>query len=412
MTLADLVSFVCTTVNQTEASDIAACKMYFKLRHQMLWQLALWKDSLISYTATIATGNYNPVSSAWLPTRQILQVAPIITHVVSARTADRKLSVQSQEWFYCRDIDSFMNQGTVLDYVTLPPAVWDFDTAVDVGSWCTAAADAGSPTSAVTIGADGFTETENNIVLSIAGQDLGSLLTIESFSKGVTTGPVQIGQFTPAPFSFTLTYKGGSFPLHVAANSTNLADAIANYGPSGGTLTIPVSAGDVLHFWVDTSLSPNTYTVGLAGELLVDATVNFLFNPTADVSQTSIVSMQAADTVSPRRQRIQLVGSVASNTVLRILGKRTCPRLTNDNDEPAITGSEICLIPAVHADMLKRERQYGKAVTMATQEFGPTLDALKKEQTAQQSFKKRLVPVDGFSGGNAYPFADGSPLSF
>ncbi len=401
MTLSELTDFVCTTIQQTEAVDRAACKMYFKLRHQMLWQLALWKDSLVSYTQTIASTGYDPATSTWLPTRQILEVAPIITHVIALRTDDRKMSVQSQEYYYCRDIDAFNNSGSTVEYVLLPPAVLDFDTAQDISVLCAETSDEGSILQTTSLSSDGITESELSTSLSPRRSLLGSVLTILSASKLAGTGDVILGT-PPEVFLVASAMTDGS-TISFGVNTTDPGEAQLSLtvGQSG---ILSVTVGDNLFVFFNGIFIgpayPVTSTVGTLSVGDPDMSGN-RFTFTAGTG-TNIATMAATDTNMAKRQRLQLIGAYPDGLVLRVLGKRTCPRLTDDNDEPAIVGSEPCLIAAAMSDMLKRERQYGKAIAMATQEFGPTLDILKKEQTAQQAFRKRLVPVGGFGDANAF----------
>jgi hypothetical protein len=400
MILSDMVDLVCTTISQTEATDRTACKMYFKLRWKMLWALAMFKDSLVSYTQTISSEGYDATASTWLPTRRILLVHPLITHVVAARTDGQKLSVQSPELFYCRDLDVFNNQGALADFILLPPRVWSFDTAQSLVIAASSESDAGSVAIVDTVESDGITEDSTSVSLSTDNAALGSILDIEAVSKVSGSGSVQIGTLTEAALVFTVTYIAPLEVLGVTVNSLNPADVVATFNQNDSQ-AISVSLGDVIRFVYDGIMAGTSYTVVGAGTLTVTAAGAYSFAATAD-TLNAIITLGATDTVASKRQRIQLIGGYANGTVLRVLGKRTCPRLTNDNDEPTIPGAELCLIPAVHADMLKKERQYGKAIAMVEKEFGPMLETLMKEQTVQQANKKRLVPVDGFGGANAF----------
>lgn len=116
---------------------------------------------------------------------------------------------------------------------------------------------------------------------------------------------------------------------------------------------------------------------------------------------TQFLALLPADTQATKRQRLQLIGAVESGMVLRVLGKRTCPTFTADNDEPGLTGVENALMALTHADMLERERHYGQA-KLIFDKAGVMMEVLVKEQTAQQAHQKRIIPSDGF--GNPFGF--------
>lgn len=54
MTLGDLAQYICTKVGQTDKDSIAACRLFLRRRYQMIWDYALWKESL--FTKSIGTG--------------------------------------------------------------------------------------------------------------------------------------------------------------------------------------------------------------------------------------------------------------------------------------------------------------------------------------------------------------------
>jgi hypothetical protein len=411
MTLSELSSFICGTVSQREATDLAACKGYLTQRHKMLWQDQLWKDSLVEYEQTITSLNYDASSSTWLPTRQILLLAPIVGQVVAMRTRDRSMGPQSSEYYYRRELDVFQNQGSAAEYRLLSPVVWDFDTAQNVSVVSTDSADAGSPARATTIADDGMTETARAIVLSQSGQSLGSVQTLEFFSKIATQSQVDFGISSAPVFAFTAenAYQFMSPPgiLGIAVNSNQAIDISYNI-LQGARATINVNVGDVLYFFAPALVG--SYTVLEGGALSVTDGFVVSFVPTP-ISMDTIVALSAADTAAQRRQRVQIIGGVADNTILRILGKRICPTFENDSDEPAITGCENALIAFAMADMYRRERQVGKAQATA-QEGAALLAQLVKEQTSQQAFKKRFVPSDGFGGANAFTGPGGSHSIF
>ena len=109
----------------------------------------------------------------------------------------------------------------------------------------------------------------------------------------------------------------------------------------------------------------------------------------------TIFTIPAADTGMGKRQRIQLFGTIADGTVIRVLGKAKPPTFTADNDEAGINGVDNCLIAFGQADMLERERRYGQAQAKKG-EGVDLLQQLKRVETVQQAHHQRLIPENGY----------------
>lgn len=110
------------------------------------------------------------------------------------------------------------------------------------------------------------------------------------------------------------------------------------------------------------------------------------------------------DTSAPRRARVRILGT-AGQTTLSTSGtntflamcKRVNPGLLDDNDTSAIEGIDNALIDFAQADMLERDRQYGKAqakIASANSQLGVAFD-LENRQTANES---RIIPA-GYDDG-------------
>jgi hypothetical protein len=135
---------------------------------------------------------------------------------------------------------------------------------------------------------------------------------------------------------------------------------------------------------------------------------NILEGPDGD---GNIAQLSATDLSAPRRERIRLLQIPTEEQTIRVLGKRTMPTFSNDLDEPALNGVENCLLAFAQADMLQRERQYGKAQAMQTEALG-LLDQLKDLEVVQQAHHVTITPGDGFV--SEYQFNSGTyaPLTF
>lgn len=310
MTLSDLASLICVEINQQEPEDISACKTFLQRGFAIIWQAALWKDSLFEYTQTLGAVADYVVTDTWLPTKKVLLLPIEIHQPVAVRTDTGKLNVETSETFYRADWDQFADTGKPRNYRLLSPCAWELDTAMSVD---------------ISGGDDDATETTDYLS--------GDGVTVTRLTAPVGTAPI------------------------IYAHRIN-------------AVTKQVTSSDL--------------TFGHSG--------------------TVFLTLAAADTSAPKRQRIQLFGTVNSGTVIRVLGKVKAPTFTADADEPALTGCEDSLIAFAQARMLRRERQYAKAQGMM-QEAAGLLAQLKAEQTVQQAYNKRLIPEQGY--GDEWGFTSG-----
>lgn len=53
MTLSEMATFVCTRLNQSDATSVGLCKDFLKRRYEMVWAHRNWLDSLINVTASL-----------------------------------------------------------------------------------------------------------------------------------------------------------------------------------------------------------------------------------------------------------------------------------------------------------------------------------------------------------------------
>lgn len=121
------------------------------------------------------------------------------------------------------------------------------------------------------------------------------------------------------------------------------------------------------------------------------------------------IQMAAADTAAPKRQRVRFVEIPAAAMTVRVLGKRSVPTFSDDNDEPAINGSDNLLLSLAEHDMWRRARQFGFANDLLP-EINSLFDQLKKVEVVQQAHNTRIIPEDGFNG--TFDLTAQSPLTF
>lgn len=193
MTLAQMAASICGKVNQSETEDLAACKGFLTLNHDMLWQEELWKDSLVEYRLTLSpnASDYGPTSS-WLPTKAVLLLPTIIDRVMAVRSDARKLNIRRQEFFYRVDYDSFAKQGTAAEFVLLPRCVWEFDSAVALQVAVANPADAAGTFTVDLVDTDATGVTRSAVVMAVAAVALGTSERIDAALKTASAGVVTI----------------------------------------------------------------------------------------------------------------------------------------------------------------------------------------------------------------------------
>src|ERR1043165_3195261 len=196
MTLGDLADFVCGKVNQTEAEDLAKCKEFFQRRFGLLWNTALWKDSLVSYTQTLSPTGYTPASS-WLPNKSILLVPPLIQRVIAVRSDTRRLNVQRAEFYYRVDLDVFARTGTPSEFVLLPPCAWELDSAYDLVAKYADAADNALELILDTLNDNGIDITRQTLTLALAHVYAGNSDRIDTALKEESEAAVTLSAVDP-----------------------------------------------------------------------------------------------------------------------------------------------------------------------------------------------------------------------
>lgn len=406
MRLDEMADFICDKVNLTEDEDKTSAKGFLARRYEAIWNDQLWKDSLVDFTQTLASTGYTPAAT-WLPTKQVLLCPEIIDRVIGIRTGDRRLNVQSQEFYYRSDFDAFNQTGSVVEYFKMKPCVWEFDTAQDIFLERSSASDSKL---IVTLDAVlGSVTSRLKPALTSSPDELGSYERIDSFSKKSSDGSVRI----KAAGSCVVTNNTGFTTLF---DMGPIADTLKGSGTAG---LVSLADGESHTF---TQAQLNTYLLAYANNTSVHPGGSFAlgtdFNGTVVVGvgdafvATDVgtaVTLAAEDTNAPRRVRVRLVGVPDNGTVVRVLGKAKCPGLADDSDEPVIQGIENCLLAFAQGDMLQKERQYNKANLCYTEAVA-LLERLKAIEVVQEANNKRFIPDDGY--GNPYDLWSHPPLTF
>ncbi|MGH7940684.1 MAG: hypothetical protein ACREFR_06385 [Limisphaerales bacterium] len=254
MTLTDLANHICTQCGMTDTDDVAAAKMFLQRRLEMIWNSALWRDSLLEATLTLNPDDTTSLAdSYWISERSVLLLPSAIERVIAARLNTNTLEAASLESYYRSDTDWLDYQGTPYEFQVLKPVVMEWLTAQPL-----AAADASgaemSDGAAVacnySYSPDGVTITSG--MCATNGQ-IGTALQLFSFSKPVTTGDVSLLDWVEMTIAPSYAVSTGVMSLIVPCVAGQVYQVIpgaAEVGAqiSNGTQMIAIAAGVTAQF--------------------------------------------------------------------------------------------------------------------------------------------------------------------
>ena len=387
MTLTQLADYVCLKVNQQEPEDKTACKGFLQRRLEMIWNDQLWKDSIVEYAVAIDPESTYTPASVYLPTKGVLLLPTEISRVLAVRTTERALRVARHEVYYRQDPDTFNATGVPLDFVLLSACVWEFDSNAHISLFRSDEADNGSVSLDLLDTNNGTDIARTSVTLTASETLVGEVERIDAIIKSTTSGTVSVRQ-------------------RAGVTIRNDTDAVAYFNTGSFWSKITVAAGETGAFATPPErlfatefvmagilaiLPPTGDDTTIEGSVVWDGSA-FTYTKRCE---DSIVTMAATDTTAALRQRIRLLETPEDATTVRVLGKRKCPRFSDDNDQPPVRGMENLLIAMAQGDMLERERQYGKA-NLKFQEGVALLNQFKAEETIQQAHNQRIIPDSGF----------------
>lgn len=225
------------------------------------------------------------------------------------------------------------------------------------------------------------------------------------YDKFIQTGvPVEFAKLAPAWF----TARHSPAPFWVAFYSQDPTDAGVN------VRIIWRDADDERHV-LDGALSAPGDEPALEC-WSTKVTIEALFKPVTtypvygytynSIYADGWVNVAAADTRSPMYQRIRIFPIPTAAGSLRVLAKANYVPLTFDQQEPAITGSHLCLMAFAKHLLYKRG---GESVPAgeALQEAMGLLETLKREEMQQEANNQRIIPDSGFGEAFFGPGRDG-----
>lgn len=342
MRLTDMVDLIGQKTGLVGDDNEAACKIFLKARHEMIFNSQLWIDSIYMLTIVMnrygmtvngdgslntdaRTTAYNALSDAAKLAAQnqaygVFLLPNIANRVLGVRQVNHRMDVVARESIMRMDFDQFNIQGDSSNWFELPPVALSFPYVPVTTLSFTHGAEAGI--NLLAKWTDGLSAQRSATYdLTTAGTSVldssGVQVEIRSITKNVTASPVYVGNL------------------------------------SGGSVT----------------------------------------------ANSSLVTLAATDTAAPIRQRFQILPYPSADFTLRALVKINCPSFTDDSDEPAIRNMSNVLIAFGMSDMWSRARQLGKAGLFA-QEGTALLDQLIELETVQSGHSIQVIPEDGY--GNSY----------
>lgn len=322
MTLAELARIVTSKVGHTDEESVAVCKDFLRQRYEMVWNEALWKESV---------GVFFETEFATLPPTNTAS-APIFDEVLLNPAIDRPLALR-----YVSDSKSRVLEASDLS-ATLFSDPGRFERI-------------GDPVSFTITGSQASDHYRNGITL------------LEVFSDSVSDVGQEIriaedNGITGFRKRETLVLNGTS---SVLTTNTYANPTMISKGATAGRVTVQV---------------PSSSRV-----------------TDIDIARPKLVELEPHER-ERQHVKVKIQGQPREQFALITVGKRRFPGLREDLDSPTLSGVDNALIAYAQADMLERERQYGKAA-MKVQEGGAMLDQLKRLETHQQATISRVVPATG-----------------
>lgn len=420
MTLSEMASYVCTKVGQTDTPSVEACKLFLRRRYQMIWDSALWKETMFNAAATTNTSGIVVLPSS------CDQVVAVRDGNFNVAPADRATVATAYPWLQ----NDFTTPG--YEFIFLSPSCLPNSgehVLVPAGS----AIDPTyvflrSTSPEFTLGDSGLYTGDD--AMGLHGGTSGTADTISVLYDDGSPSDVYFYSLSGAPGVGWRKQGGGAtdYTNQTIAPGTRLR--IRRITGQSFTWSMPENDLFGENFFVSVlSSSANDSTQrlyvtgeGYAGQLVSDivpltsTTAASTLNSYANVSSVTLdlpsegrlyvtgiaVAFIEPGVLSvPACPRIQLLG-VTTERPISVLCKRVYNDLTSDVDVPQLRNCQNALLAYAQADMLERQRQYNKsAVKMkeAAQQLQIMVD-IERNQSANMT---RIIPAPTngtWEGGN------------
>lgn len=407
MTLSELAAYICSKVGQTDTDSVTACKSYLRRAHQMIWDSGSWKEALFTLPLSSATGLYVMPDN--------------VDQIVSARILDQDIRPLDQS-ILNRAYPGLTTSGYALGFVFLPP------TCV-AGANVSIVAPFGT-TSVVNIG-DTFTLGNSGLYTGVNSTGFvggfASAADVLSTLDGLTNYFYSLGG---APGVGWRAAGAGSSDKTNDSITTGTTYLISRRNPGSFTWNIPytVASPAVVRAFT-TDVNDTSQMLLITGQLLDGSEMSEVIALTgytgvvstyayANVSSVSLDSactgtlyfagggggggsIRPGETSVMARPRVQVLGYSTDSVEVTFLCKRKYPGMSSDSSTPALRNCENVLLAFGQADMLERQRQYGKS-QLKIQEGQTMLSILLDLERNQSASEARVIPEDVQGTWNGY----------
>ena len=380
MTLLQIATYICNLVGKTDSTSVTRCKEYVRQHHQLIYDSALWRESLVVDRVTTE------------PDGRIIYLE--LTDGGSGYTAAPTVGFTSTTGSSAAATAKLFNDS--VGEIVLTNAGQNYEDNPTV----TFTGGSGSG-AAATAYASGYSDQ------LILPQNISQVLAITADNEELIPSEI-ITQFMADPSS--INEKG----------TANKFSAISSVG-----INFNLVNGDLYFEAVDAADAGKKIEV--VGKLKGDPdriykeTITLAASPSTNVTFesyseiTSLSKEETTDTIIVKNitgydkfywnawetksefQRVRLYNRPEYDSTgpiqLTILGKKKIRPLTADTDAPMISGIDNALIKYGTADMLKRQRQYGKA-QLETGEGDRLLAVARDAETNQTAKIMRIIPED------------------
>lgn len=317
MNITELAGLVCQKIRQTDAVSLAAAASFIRQRHEMIWNEALWRESV------------NCVNVPYYAENEGVVLLPEgVNKVMACRASSGPISVIHDEDFFQVTEDAFEKIGEPVSFSIKPKCVIQAPEHIVTGiNWSL-----------------GFRSTNES--------DRGKKVNIKYTHRSA------YGNYADTA-ALELNICDGYYPNSSAYNS--IPDVVSVESVSKDVTDGIIYADAItIYFWSDFG--------------------------------TPLFEIPAEATAAYRRCRVALTPKPDANMDLVFMVKSDAPDLY-DGDELALSGSDQCIVAFATADMLQRQRQYGKAKAVQ-QEALTLLVQLKQQETMQMAHRSRIIPDD------------------
>ncbi len=420
MTLDEMASYVTTKVNQTETNDVTACKGFIRRRYELMYNDQLWKDSIAAVDMTLDPDNADNAQG-------VVVLPPLIDRPIAVRGSNRGILVNPIDRYYRIDLDMFVRQGTQYEMALLSPA-WFTVRPVDdpftrdelVSSGTAFSAHSGfrnshsdpTPLLAFAIifptvagqwyeivpdaNSTGYMQADSGLYYFDSQVNLTAGTTVRFQASSTSVALKGTGTFTGSVNGITLTaFKSSGAGATIAITSSDSSDtsnikviwrdlAGKRYETTAELPTVTLTPDDDAGYFEIEAIYKSTTTGNLTVTL----------NDSSGLTKTE-GTLLTTDTRSPSFQRIRVFDIPNQSADIKVAGKVKCEALDFDNQEPQLRGCENILMTFAQADMLERERQYGKAQGKVNEAVA-LLEQYKRIEVVQQAHNMRIIPEHGF----------------